>query len=167
MDVSEYAGGLRFRVAAMAEAAGEDASAVVDRLMVPLDAAIRLTLLEVLSAAAAEITRELAPTSVELRLRGRDPEFVVTSPPPDAPGDTGPTGESPAVDSGDGQMARINLRLPDGLKGRVEEAADRDGLSINAWLVRAASAALDRSSDTSHRERPSWKSSQRYTGWAR
>jgi len=167
MDVSEYVGGLRFRVAAMAEAAGNDASAVVDRLMVPMDAAIRMTVLEVLSAAAAEITRELAPTSVEVRLRGRDPEFVVTSPPPEDADDVSIPGPPTPPDAGDAQMARVNLRLPDALKGRVEEAADREGLSINAWLVRAASAALDRGPDAEQRERRTWKSSQRYSGWAR
>jgi hypothetical protein len=166
MDVSEYVGGLRYQVAAAAEAAGEEASALADRLMAPLDAAVRLTLLEVLAAAAAEITRELAPTSVELRLRGREPEFVVTSPPADIPSDVEVPAVSPTPEPGEGQMSRINLRLPDGLKARVEEAAERDGLSVNAWLVRAASAALDRAPDTQPRERRSWKSGQRYTGWA-
>ena len=41
-------------------------------------------------------------------------------------------------------MSRINLRMPDHLKARVEHAADSDGLSVNAWLVRAAAAGLDR-----------------------
>ena len=64
-------------------------------------------------------------------------------------------------------MSRINLRLPDGLKARVEEAAEREGLSVNAWLVRAASATLDRGPDTWHTERRGRRSGQRYTGWAR
>ncbi|WP_432167068.1 hypothetical protein [Streptomyces sp. bgisy031] len=38
-----------------------------------------------LSAAMDEITRELAPGSVDVRLRGLDPDFVVTPPPRDAP----------------------------------------------------------------------------------
>ena len=38
--------------------------------------------------------------------------------------------------------SRINFRLPDQLKTRIEEAAGRDGLSVNAWLVRAATAAV-------------------------
>ena len=60
-------------------------------------------------------------------------------------------------------MTRINLRLPDQLKARVEDAARRDGLSTNAWLVRAAAAALDQG--TADRRPP--RGSQRYTGWAR
>ena len=40
-------------------------------------------LLDALSAAADEITRELAPGSVELRLRAGEPDFVVTPAPAD------------------------------------------------------------------------------------
>ena len=39
-------------------------------------------LLDALSSAADEITRELAPGSVEVRLRGREPQFAVTPPHP-------------------------------------------------------------------------------------
>jgi hypothetical protein len=51
---------------------------VIERLTVSMESAIRLALLEALSAAAGEITTEMAPGSVQVRLRGRDPEFVVT-----------------------------------------------------------------------------------------
>jgi Protein of unknown function (DUF1778) len=40
-------------------------------------------------------------------------------------------------------MARINFRLAQHLKDRIERAADRSGLSVNGWLVRAAASALD------------------------
>ena len=63
-----------------AEGGGEAARALAERLVAPLDAAVRLALLDALAAAAQEITCELAPGSVEVRLRGRDPEFVVTTP---------------------------------------------------------------------------------------
>ena len=66
-------------------------------------------------------------------------------------------------------MARINLRLPDQLKSRVEQAADREGLSINAWLVRAVAAAVERG-DRARRRRPAKGGSgggRRYTGWGR
>jgi hypothetical protein len=64
-------------------------------------------------------------------------------------------------------MSRINLRLPDHLKARVEQAAGREGLSVNAWLVRAAAAALDRADpDRRRAARPS-RGTQHYTGWAR
>src|SRR4029450_4581215 len=46
-----------------AEAGGEEARALVERLIAPLEAAIRLTLQDALAAAAEEITTELAPGS--------------------------------------------------------------------------------------------------------
>src|ERR1700732_5074623 len=83
MDLRQYIDNIHSQLAVAAEAGGEEARALAERLVAPLDAAIRLTLQDVLSAAAEEITCELAPGSVELRLRGRDPEFVVTPPPVD------------------------------------------------------------------------------------
>src|SRR6202011_2090688 len=134
------------QLAVAAEAGGEEARALAERLIAPLDAAIRLTLQDVLAAAAEEITTELAPGGVELRLRGRDPEFVVTRPPVEMPGDGPSDPSSPQAfeasrapgDADDSAMSRINLRMPDHLKTRVEQAAGSEGLSVNTWLVRAA-----------------------------
>src|ERR1700737_1902907 len=83
MDLRAYVENIHRQLAVAAEAGGDEARALAERLVAPLDAAIRLTLQDVLVAAAEEITCELAPGSVELRLRGRDPEFVVTPPPVD------------------------------------------------------------------------------------
>ena len=85
MDLTPYVTNLRAELAVAAEAGGEDARALAERLTAPLDSAVRLTLLEALSTAADEITRDLAPGSVELRLRGREPDFIVTPPPVDEP----------------------------------------------------------------------------------
>ena len=71
------------QLAIAAEAGGDEARALAERLVAPLEAAIRLTMQDALASAAEEITTELAPGSVELRLRGRDPEFVVSPPPAD------------------------------------------------------------------------------------
>ena len=49
-----------------------------------------------------------------------------------------------ATDTGDGGMARVNLRMPDQLKVRAEQAAANERVSLNAWLVKAVTAALDR-----------------------
>lgn len=179
MDLSRYAEDIRRQLEAAAEAGGPEARAATERLVVPLDASIRLALLEALTAAADEITVELAPGSVELRLRGRDPEFVVTLPPADpslgeqAEGDdTGmgwPLGSAvlAAPEGEEGSVARINLRLPEHLKAQVERAADAQGLSVNAWLVRAAAAALQRGESAQRRERRTPYGAQRYRGWAR
>ena len=93
MDLSPYVENLRRELAVAADAGGEDARALADRLTAPLESAVRLMLLDALSAAADDITRELAPGSVELRLRAGEPDFVVTpaappraaEPEPDAP----------------------------------------------------------------------------------
>jgi hypothetical protein len=167
MDLQPYVEHLHQQLVVAAETGGQEARDLVERLAAPLDAAIRLTLQDALAAAAEEITCELAPGSVELRLRGREPEFVVTPPPSAEPLDMEPASPPPVMEGEDGGVSRINLRLPDQLKARVEQAAAADGLSVNAWLVRAASSAVDRADSGPRRDRRSPTGAQRYTGWAR
>ena len=168
MNLELYVENLNRQLAVAAEAGGEEARALAERLVAPLEAAIRLTLQDALAAAAEEITTELAPGSVELRLRGRDPEFVVTPPPADSSADDLADDRPPAFPEGDeGAMSRINLRMPDHLKARIEQAAASEGLSVNAWLVRAAAAALERTGPSRRRERRASQGAQRFTGWAR
>lgn len=177
MDLTSYVNNLGREFATLAETGGDEARALVERLTGPLESAIRMTLLDALSAASDEITRDLAPGSVELRLRGRDPNFVVTAPPAESAGpDAEPTPATAdtAADGGpliaeDGPAARINVRLPEQLKAAVEEAAAKEGRSVNAWLVRAAATALQRS-DREPRPEPAGsgkRTKQRLTGWVR
>jgi hypothetical protein len=171
MDLTPYVDTLRRELAVAAEAGGEDARELAERLTAPLESATRLTMLNVLSAAMDEITRELAPGSVDVRLRGLDPDFVVTLPPADG-GPTEPAApveplkaQAPA-DGDEGGTARVNLRLPAHLKARAEEAASREGLSVNAWLVRAVSAAVDGGGTPRTTERTR-TIGQSFTGWVR
>lgn len=173
MDLTPYVDQLGQQLVVAAEAGGDDARAIAERITAPLDSAVRLTLLNVLSAAMNEITRDLAPGSVEIRLRGLDPDFVVTTPVASEPAEdsveTAPRGAPPpaAPDTDEGGTSRINLRLPTHLKLRIEEAAGRESLSVNAWLVRAAAAALE---PDDRGRRSGWRSGpsgQRYTGWVR
>ena len=175
MDLNSYVSNLGREFAALAEAGGDESRALVERLTGPLESAIRMTLLDALSAAADEITRDLAPGSVELRLRGRDPNFVVTAPPAEpheATGENAPADGTQDVEpliTEDGPAARINVRLPEQLKAAVEEAAAREHRSVNAWLVRAAAAGLQRS-DREQRPEPAGsakRAQQRFTGWVR
>jgi len=177
MNLGSYVDTLRHELAVAAEAGGADARALAERLTAPLESTARLVLLEALSAAADEITRDLAPGSVDVRLRGRDPSFVVTRPPTDEPfddraddrampGDTVPAPPVPA-EADEGGTSRINLRLPDSLKIRIDEAAGRERLSLNAWLVRAAAAALEPDDRERRSGRRSPRGGQRYTGWVR
>jgi hypothetical protein len=167
MDLTPYVSKLSADLAVAAEAGGDDARALAERLIAPLDSAVRLTLLEALSAAADEITMDLAPGSVELRLRGREPGFVVTPPPTDESFTGSAPAARPAVpDLDDSAMARINVRLSEQMKARIEEAAAGEKISANVWLVRAAAAALD----SAPSQRPASRGSvggQQFTGWVR
>jgi len=169
MDLTPYVDGLLGEYADNADAAGPEARALAERLAAPLESALRLTLFEVLSAAAGEITSELAPGSVDVRLRGREPSFVVTPPPSDSAGDDSDAspvglGARPVLEGDDSSMVRINLRLPEELKGKVEEAARQLGLSVNSWLVRAAGAALD-TEPRGRADRRVPTGSDRFRGW--
>jgi hypothetical protein len=177
MDMNPYVSNLGREFATLAEAGGDEARALVERLTGSLESAIRMTLLDALSAAADEITRDLAPGSVELRLRGRDPNFVVTLPPAEPVDDA--TEATTAANRGapegdlliaeDGPSARINVRLPEQLKAAIEEAATKEGRSVNAWLGRAAAAALQRPDRDQRPEPPRTgkRGKQRVTGWVR
>jgi hypothetical protein len=172
MDLTPYVATLGRELLTAVEAGGEDSTAVIERLTVSMESAIRLTLLEALSAAADEITRDLAPGSVQVHLRGRDPDFVVTPQPVEQPREEAPEQAASPADDGlagfeDGPAVRVNLRLPDQLKAAFEEAAGKEGRSLNAWLVRAGSAAL-RATDRDHEpDRRGARTAQHYTGWAR
>jgi hypothetical protein len=174
MDLAHYVNELQHQLEVAAEAGGDEARALAERLTAPLESATRLVLLEALSVAASEITRDLAPGSVDVRLRGRDPEFVVTPPPvspafedvADNPPRTAPPASQTVPDDvEEGGMSRTTLRLPDHVKVRIEEAASREGLSVNAWLVRTVGAALEPKNRS-----PSGRAAlggERYTGWVR
>ncbi|MFD5700694.1 hypothetical protein [Streptomyces lasiicapitis] len=185
MELTRYVDNLRQELSVAVESGDEETRELAERLVTPLASAVRLTLLDALSAAADEITRDLAPGSVEIRLRGLDPTFVVTLPPPeqsfddvvDHDFDHGHNGVAPSlvslapvtVNGEEGATSRINFRPPEHLKTRIEEAAGRERLSVNAWLVRAVSAMLefdDRGRRTDRRTpRGAPGGSQRYTGW--
>lgn len=136
MDLTPYLDSLRRDLAASAAPAGEAVASSAELLASALEAATRLCLIEALSDAAAEITTKLDGPTVEVRMRGRDADLVVSDitpavavPPP------------PVTEAG-GDVARITLRLPEVLKEQAERAAAEEGISVNAWLVRAVAAAL-------------------------
>ena len=169
MDLQPYIAQLRDQLAVAAEAGGDDARALAERLIAPLESSARLALLDALSGAAEEITRELAPGSVEVRLRGRDPEFVVSTPPPEQPVEatSGPVDVAwrAGSEGDDAAMTRINVRLAQDLKDRVEDAARQAGISANAWLVRSAVLAL--TADASRTTPAPVRGGDRYSGWVR
>ena len=157
MDLQPYVDGVRHELGVAAAAGGADAAALAERLTGPLESAIRLALLEALSDAAEQITRELAPRSVDVRLRGRDPEFSVSAALGDEP-DLAPAMPEPDDDGG---TWRVTLRLPESLRSPVDAAARSEGMSVNAWLVRAVASALG------GRRRARENTDKHYSGWVR
>ena len=142
MDITPYVDSLRRDLLAAAESGGEDLTRAAERLMYALDPSARLALMEAISHAAAEITAELPEGSVDVRLSGRDLDFVVqapvaTAPAPPAP----PTPPAPPGAEEDGDLARITLRIPESVKARAEEKAAAAGQSLNTWLVNVVRSA--------------------------
>jgi hypothetical protein len=164
MDLQPYVDSVRHELNVAAGAGGADAAALADRLSAPLESAIRLALLEALSDAAEEITRELAPGSVDVRLRGRDRAFTVT-PAPDEPAAEKPEVAAPG-DLDDGGTWRVTLRLPENLRTGVDAAARGTGLSVNAWMVRAMATALGADAHAA-RGRSRGASDKNFSGWVR
>ncbi len=162
MELGQYVNDLQRQLADAAASGTEDTRAVAERLAAGLDAATRLVLLDALSAAVGEITRDLAPGSVDLRLRGREVEFVVSQPNADADPEERPVA---TVDLDDASTSRTTLRLPDTLKALVDEAATADGLSVNTWLVRAIAAAVQPRQRRSTQR--TLRTGDNFAGWAR
>lgn len=155
MDLSPYVEGLRGDLEAAAAAGTAETQATARLLSGALDASLRLCLVDALSAMAAEVTAA-GDVEVEIRMHGREPQLVVASAPepPDPYADP--------LEDDDRGTARLTVRLPESLKERVEEQAARDGLSVNAWMVRAVHAAVP--SLGGHRHGPG---PRRTTGFAR
>ena len=141
MDITPYVESLRRDLVAAAEAAGPEAQAAAERLTFALDASARLALMEAISQAAAEITAEMSVGGVDVRLNGRELNFVVdVAPPAPPPPPSAPPPPSPE-DVEEGGVARITLRLPESVKAKAEEFAARSGHSLNTWLVNVVRAA--------------------------
>jgi hypothetical protein len=147
MDLETYLESIRRSVHNATALADDQTRSVAERLAATLDDAGKLALIAALSDAAAEISRDLSPGSVELRMAGTRPEFVVTPAPGQlTAGDDHEEDEQdqpvePELDA-DEPTARITLRLPVSVKAKVDEAAAAEGLSANAWLMRTVLGAL-------------------------
>ena len=117
-----------------AAAFGDEATAeVARRLGAALEGPVRLRLMEAMTQAAAELSHQLPNGQVEVRLAGDDVELVFV-------GDTAQA--APPEDAA--REARIPLRLPESLKERLEKAAGDEGISVNAWLIRALAGSVGR-----------------------
>jgi hypothetical protein len=162
MELGEYVEALRRSLTTAAAAGGEQSRETARLLADTMEPAVRLVLIDALSAMAAEATAALDGDVVDVRVRGGDPEVVVVPAAHEPPAEPPP---SPAADDAvdDGSVARISLRLPDVLKVRAEAAAAAEGGSLNAWLVRAVAEAVNGPRSTP----PAGRGPRRYSGFAR
>ena len=149
MDVTPHVEALLADLAAIAAVGDEAAEAAAQRLSQALRASAGLRLLDVLGEAALEISAQLPSGHVEVRLAGQEPSLVYVE----------HEQEGSVAAAEDAMSSRITLRLPESLKTSIEAAAAREGLSVNAWLVRA----LTRSVSSPGRRS---SSSRRLTGFA-
>ena len=141
MDITPYVDHLRRDLATAAEAGGPEIAQAAERLAMALDPAARLALMEAISQAASEITAEMPAGGVDVRLNGRELDFVVdvapTAPAPPQP----PAPPTPGELEEEGGLARVTLRIPESVKTRAEELAASSGHSLNTWLVQVIRAA--------------------------
>jgi predicted HicB family RNase H-like nuclease len=151
MQLTQHVEAIRSDLEAIGGIGDEAVVAAAQRLTQALAPALGLRLLDVLQDAALEVSGQLASGHVDVRLAGQEPLLVyveeeAAEPAPSAPAD-------------EGLAARITLRLPDSLKVTIEAAAAKEGLSVNAWLVRALSRAVSGG--------PTPRIGNRLTGFAR
>jgi hypothetical protein len=132
VQLERFIDALEAELAALAAIGDEESQAAAARLSGALRSAAGLRFLDVLSEAALELSSQLPAGHVEVRLAGQEPSLVYVES-PEAPG-------TPVVE--DGLSSRITLRLPEQLKGSIEAAAAREGVSVNAWLVRALARSV-------------------------
>ena len=147
MNLTIVLDGLQQDLQRLSELGDERSAQIAERLGEALGSNLRLKLLDLLSQAAVELSSKLPSGHIEVRLAGQEPELVFV----DAPGEA-------AGMAGEELSARISLRLPESLKTAVERAADREGVSTNAWLVRAIARAAE--------SRPVHVSGKRLSGYA-
>jgi hypothetical protein len=160
MDLTPYLEALRADLTAAAAPGGPETARAAELLGHSLEASARLALLEALSDAAAEITTRLRDASVEVRLRGREADLVVDHEVAEPAAQQAPA----AVDGGD--LTRLTLRMPEALKAHVEQTAAAEGISVNAWLVRAVTAAVNRPADPPRPPSPGVRFGKTITGFA-
>jgi hypothetical protein len=133
METARFIAGLERDLAAVAAVGDEQTAAAAERLIQALRGSAGMRLMETLGEAALEISDQLPEGHVEVRLAGPDPQLVYIGAEP---------AEAATVPAEDGLAARITLRLYESLKRELEAATAREGISLNAWLVRALSRSV-------------------------
>jgi hypothetical protein len=138
MHLDHYVTQVQQQLAAAAALGDEQVQLIATKLSDAASPSVRLAIMGAVSEAADEISALLIdfPLSpaVSVRLDGDELRSEVEASAASAL-------DASPVEDGEAS-ARISLRLTEGLKAQIDEAAARDGVSVNTWLVRAASAAI-------------------------
>ena len=133
MQFDGYVQALRDDLVRVAAVGDESTARAAELLAVALESSLGRRLQEALGEAALELSSQLDNGRIEVRIAGGDPELVLVR-------DDGAPAEPPADEA---FTARITLRLPESLKGRLEAAATREGVSVNTWLVHVLAHAAE------------------------
>lgn len=143
MDVTPYVTGLREDLMSAAAAGDEHTQRTAALLAAAIEPAARLAVMNALADLAAEVTEALdGERVVEVRLDGRQVRVAVNEPARARPSEE-PPAPPPAPPLGDpGDISRITLRLMEQIKNRAEQAANSQGMSLNAWISQAVQGAL-------------------------
>jgi hypothetical protein len=142
MDVRPYVEQVQEQLVTAAALGDDAAQQVAKVLAAAAEPAVRLAILGAVTAAADDVTVALldSPTApvVGVHLDGDEVRVDVRSTEP-----VSHTPETPVDLPDEDATARVSFRLPEALKDQIDTAARRDGVSVNTWLLRAASRALN------------------------
>lgn len=138
MDLGRLTDDLAGDLRRSAAVGGEATERAAEALIAGLEPAVRLRLLEALHEAAAELEGTCPGATVTVRLEGRRAVLGLVAAPAEPAGVAEPAGNW-----SEDELLRLTIRLPEGLKTRVEQAAALTGASINSWVVAALARALD------------------------
>jgi len=125
MLISHFIEGIRTDLESLGRLGGPELEEYARRLGEAVGPALRARLIEAFDALVAEENVKSDRHEFSLGIAGDDVSLVRASDPADAveaPGDF---------------SARFALRLPEDLKGRIEQQAQMVGASTNSWIVRA------------------------------
>lgn len=151
MELTPYLDGVAADTANAVALADEATQQVAARLVTVLEPSLRLAMVTLLSDAAAQLTSELDGTVVAVRMDGQDPAWLVTP--------VASAAAAQPVPDDEDATARVTVRLPEGLKRRIEARAQTAGQSLNTWIVQALRDSDTPATTTHHTGR-------RITGWA-
>ncbi len=137
MKMSLVVDGLRSDVISVGELGDDTVAEVADRIAEVLGRSIPSRILDLLSEVAAEVSAELPDGRVEIRVAGDDVDLAYVEDAAAGTAGSDVEGDGDRDRDRDRDMsARITLRLSESLKTRVEEGAARQGISVNAFIVR-------------------------------